>query len=388
MELPVYLGKLGEEVTMKSPVLGNIGWVPCNPDLSKNRLFDVIVTRDNVLERFVVARALLHNHGFVSNTIDLCDLKKIDVVIFYGISSEVKWLIKAVKENHGVRLINMPFEPPVVSPLHEAQTLCSMPFDRTLTWNDELVRKGLPFVKANIGEPMIEVERIPVVAFFDKRFVVAIYSNKMIRHKNALYEERLKIFDYFSGKLERLDLYGVGWDQSKRASVRTAYKGICESKKDILKNYKFSICFENTINYSGYITEKIFDCFAAGTVPIYYGAPNVQSYIPISCFIDFRDFLNYESLYQYLVNMPENEYQCYLDAARKFIRSSSYHEFTSKRYAEVVLEQIQAVMNETIPNRTVLGFKWTLLKVVMRHLFILKKIKGCRRFLLDLVMVW
>ncbi|RMG23521.1 MAG: hypothetical protein D6732_24730, partial [Methanobacteriota archaeon] len=169
---------------------------------------------------------------------------------------------------------------------------------------------------------------------------------------------------------------------------RRCYRGPCDSKKDVLKNYKYAICFENA-RYPGLITEKIFDCFAAGTVPIYYGAPNVQVYIPKTCFIDFRDFHNYEDLYQFLVAMTEDEYQCYLDAVKEFITSPEYYEFTSKRFAEIVLEQVQALLNESRPNRTAHGFKWALLKIVLRHpIFFLKNLKRCRRFLFDLAMEW
>jgi len=89
----------------------------------------------------------------------------------------------------------------------------------------------------------------------------------------------------------------------------------------VLKNYKFTLCFENTKGSRGYITEKIFDCFAAATVPIYYGAPNVGDYIPKECFIDFRNFRNYESLYTFLHEMTVIDYQSYLDAVKEFIKT-------------------------------------------------------------------
>ena len=59
-----------------------------------------------------------------------------------------------------------------------------------------------------------------------------------------------------------------------------------------LSKYKFSICFENSIT-AGYISEKIFDCFYAGTIPIYYGDPNVKESIDPDSFIDFRKFDDY-----------------------------------------------------------------------------------------------
>jgi len=363
----------------------NIAWIPCNLELSGNQLFDLDAARDCAIERFVKAHDLLSQHGFYSNTIDLCDLTKVDVVIFYGFSTELRWLIQAIKGNPDVRLINIPIEPPVVSALHSESILPLMPFDRILVWNDNLAARGLPFIKANIGEAVIVNDSIPEVSFQEKKFMVAITSSKRIKHKNGIHQERFNAFDFFSKKPEGMDLYGVGWDKTSYPFVKTSYRGLCDTKKDILQHYKFSICFENAKNYPGLITEKIFDCFAAGVVPIYYGAPNVKAYIPNSCFINFLDFSDYDELYDFLVSMDEGEYQSYLDAVKAFIQTPEYYEFTSKRFAEVVLEQVQSLMREDAPHRTVLGFKWSLLKVVLQHpLFFLRNMKQCRRFLFDL----
>jgi predicted nucleic acid-binding Zn ribbon protein len=46
------------------------------------------------------------------------------------------------------------------------------------------------------------------------------------------------------------------------------------NKLDGLKDYMFSIVVENSI-YPKYYTEKITDCFATGTVPIYYGDKSI-----------------------------------------------------------------------------------------------------------------
>jgi hypothetical protein len=261
-----------------------------------------------------------------------------------------------------------------------------MPFDRIMVWNDNLASQGIPFIKANIGEAIITVGSIPLVSFIAKKFMGAITSSKLIKHKNGIHQERFNVFDFFSRKPEGMDLYGVGWGETAYSFVETSYRGVCDTKKEVLQNYKFSICFENAKNYPGLITEKIFDCFAAGTVPIYYGPPNVADYIPEGCFINFERFSNYEELYQFLIAMRDEEYQAYLDATKVFIKSKAYYEFTSKRFAEIVLEQVLSLMKQPAPKRSVLGFKWALLKIVMRHPFyFLKNLKQCRRFLFDLV---
>jgi len=58
-----------------------------------------------------------------------------------------------------------------------------------------------------------------------------------------------------------------------------------EDKIDFLKDYKFSLAFENS-SYSGYTTEKITDSFAARTVPIYWGDPRVKEQFNPNAFID------------------------------------------------------------------------------------------------------
>jgi hypothetical protein len=47
-------------------------------------------------------------------------------------------------------------------------------------------------------------------------------------------------------------------------------------KEDVLKDYYFSITIENE-KYSNYYTEKLMDCFATGTIPIYHGTPEVKN---------------------------------------------------------------------------------------------------------------
>lgn len=48
-------------------------------------------------------------------------------------------------------------------------------------------------------------------------------------------------------------------------------------KYEFQKKHKFSICFENS-SQPGYITEKLIQGFAAGTIPIYWGAGDVTNY--------------------------------------------------------------------------------------------------------------
>jgi hypothetical protein len=96
------------------------------------------------------------------------------------------------------------------------------------------------------------------------------------------------------------------------------------------------MCYENVKDVPGYITEKIFDCFFSGCVPIYWGASNVTNYIPKECFIDRREFHDHESLYGFLCNMSEKDYLRYQKAIAHFLDSDVVRPFYAKTFANTV----------------------------------------------------
>jgi hypothetical protein len=51
------------------------------------------------------------------------------------------------------------------------------------------------------------------------------------------------------------------------------------AKASELRRHLFALAFENS-NVAGYVTEKYFQCLAAGTVPVYLGAPNIAAFSP------------------------------------------------------------------------------------------------------------
>ena len=72
-----------------------------------------------------------------------------------------------------------------------------------------------------------------------------------------------------------------------------------KTKVEVFKNYTFGLAFENSNCYD-YVTEKIFDVLAAGAIPIYMGAPNVDQYVPPNSYIDVRWFTSAAELVGYL----------------------------------------------------------------------------------------
>ena len=61
------------------------------------------------------------------------------------------------------------------------------------------------------------------------------------------------------------------------------------AKEQGLASYLFSIAHENA-SYSGYFTEKVLDCFATGTIPIYWGDPDIGQIFNMDGIIMLDDF--------------------------------------------------------------------------------------------------
>ena len=124
--------------------------------------------------------------------------------------------------------------------------------------------------------------------------------------------------------------------------VRTFFIGPVKTKREVLKNYKFYICYENTRDINGYITEKIFDCFVTGCVPVYWGSQNVTQYIPPECFIDRRRFSTNEELYQFLKSINETEYNQYLEAIKHFLQSDAAFLFSWEFFIDTVIRTVES----------------------------------------------
>jgi hypothetical protein len=91
----------------------------------------------------------------------------------------------------------------------------------------------------------------------------------------------------------------------------------------------------------GWITEKIFDCFFAGTVPIYWGAPEIAELIPTDCFIDMRQFGSYPELARFLKALGPRDIERYKQSARAFLRSPQFEPFTKEAFAQRFLDLVE-----------------------------------------------
>lgn len=78
-----------------------------------------------------------------------------------------------------------------------------------------------------------------------------------------------------------------------------------EDKHAFLKQHRFNLAFENSES-KGYTTEKIYDAFIAGCIPVYWGDPSVERYFNPKRFINYNDYKTQQELIDYLIYLDKN----------------------------------------------------------------------------------
>ena len=91
-----------------------------------------------------------------------------------------------------------------------------------------------------------------------------------------------------------------------------------------LKDYMFSIVIENYVD-DLYITERILNCFATGTIPIYLGAPNIGSIFNEKGIIQLVNLPTIEEFNNMINNLTPDFYYERMDAIKEnFERCKQY----------------------------------------------------------------
>jgi alpha(1,3/1,4) fucosyltransferase len=223
------------------------------------------------------------------------------------------------------KLILFLWEPPSVEP-HIYEKKLHQHFSKIFTWDDDLVDNKKYF---KFYYPVLQKMREDIPAFEQKKLCTLISSNLHSQHPNELYSKREEVILFFEEMGgDDFEFYGRKWEGCGYKN----YKGAIEDKGTVLKNYRFAICYENIKEIRGYVTEKIFDCFACGVVPVYWGASNIEDYVPSSCFIDQRKFSSNEELYAFLKKMPKEEYEGYLERIKNFLQSEKASLFSQENF--------------------------------------------------------
>lgn len=334
-----------------------------------NRIFEKdskVLNRDNCNFHWYLLRERLRKEGYELNTQDIHPLEECSFVLFMDYPTSEEHILKKLK-NLKINLYLLSYESPIIKP-ENLRKHNHKYFQKIFTWSDKWLddKRYIKFYYPN---------KIPEDLNFSlltkSKFCTLITSNKFSYDKTELYSERNKAILWFEKHHpNEFDLYGYFWENGiwkpsltpflntkifqlvKRITDRlkiseslfrthlNSYKGIVESKRQIYIKYKFAICYENAMNVNGYITEKIFDCFFGGCVPIYLGAPDILKYIPENTFIDKNKFKTYKKLYNYLKKMDNATYMQYLKNIEDFLKSERMYYFSDENFINTIVNNI------------------------------------------------
>ena len=99
-------------------------------------------------------------------------------------------------------------------------------------------------------------------------------TNGKIFNKNKIASMICSGVDITSGHKYRNNLMNLYKEKNLPIDFYGRNHNPFKNKEEALSDYCFSFVVENG-KYSDYYTEKIMDCFATGTIPIYYGSPEI-----------------------------------------------------------------------------------------------------------------
>ncbi len=132
--------------------------------------------------------------------------------------------------------------------------------------------------------------------------------------------------------------YAIAWRIQRSGGPVDVYRqpirsGFHVSVDETVRDYRYSICMENFVD-DAYFTEKLLNCFAAGTVPVYLGARRVGEFFDQRGIIPFTDYG--QLVHDILPTLSEQDYEsrreaiaANFEACRKY---RSVEDFIYDRY--------------------------------------------------------
>lgn len=332
------------------------GAILVSNSLLKNKIFDAklnINKYDGRLYRFITLKKELQKNNIELLTQDFFLNENPDFCIYLDDIEKKRFNLPISKK------FLLVFEPPNIIPHNHNKNLLSEKYSKIFTWNDSLV-DSIKFIKFNLSFNLNDIQ--PPTNKSRKKSVTMICENKKSYEVNELYSERLEIINWYEqNDPSSFDLYGRNWNKfvfgrrpftffnrfniiglmlKKFKKKHSVYKGSIQKKRDILKNYNFSFCYENSTELDGYISEKIFDCFFSYTVPIYKGAKNIADFIPRETFIDANDFEDISDINNYINSISLEELNKKKMNIYEYLNSNKSKDFSAEYNAQIITQEL------------------------------------------------
>jgi hypothetical protein len=171
------------------------------------------------------------------------------------------------------------------------QIALEKPFDYVITHNRYFADNNHNWLWCNSAGSRISMN---LWKMYEKTKDVSI----LLSHKKSMFGHRMR-HDIVQMYGDKMDVFGLD--------------NYIPNKVEALAPYRFSFIIENESCPGGF-SEKIIDCISTGTIPVYWGCPNISDYF------DARGILQFETIHEIgeiLTLLNEENYNNMLPYAKK-----------------------------------------------------------------------
>ena len=174
-----------------------------------------------------------------------------------------------------------------------------------------------------------------------------IYSNQG-NHKRFPGTRVREYFCRLLSQYKRVDCAGRSLNNTDKLKImKESISNPRNAKINFMRDYKFSIAFENR-SEEGYLTEKICHAYLAGSIPIYWGSPNIAKFFNPQSFINCHDYDNFAEVVERVKEIDNNPalFAKYINAP-PILEDSELHNFTK----EIISARMDAIMEKVVIKR-------------------------------------
>jgi hypothetical protein len=173
-----------------------------------------------------------------------------------------------------------------------------------------------------------------------EKFCCMIVSNGNVDARNKIFQ--------MVNQYKRVD--SAGKYMNNMADVELDYDYTSEEMIKFIAQYKFMICFENTIEGT-YITEKIVNPFLARTIPIYFGTSYCNQVFNKDAFLSLEDESerSYNTLLEKIKELDYDDTK-YLDMVNQPVFNPSF-DYASTYGVDEIANRVEFIL-EKIPSPT------------------------------------
>jgi len=191
------------------------------------------------------------------------------------------------KENYGWLAESSAIIPGIIRNVFNNLSVYKSRFKYIFTQDRRLVELDPSFIKFSSPHMVPWIQNWSI--YNKTKLISFIGSNKTMCPGHKLRQKKIKEL------YKKVDHFGRGFG-NRELPWEIEVNSRKESGKILgLKDYMFSIAMEND-NYDEVISQKVTDCIATGTIPIYWGSRNITNYFDKRGIVFLEDLCNIEHL--------------------------------------------------------------------------------------------